>query len=59
MRTVDEIKTNIKFVKQNIKECKERGDNTWITQMLLEEVLKGLQQKERDLHIGGVNDDRP
>lgn len=59
MRTVDEIKTNIKFVKQNIKECKERGDNTWVAQMILEEVLKDLRQKERGLQIGGVNDDRP
>ena len=58
MRTVDDIKANIKFVNQNIKECKERGDNTWVAQMILKEILKDLRQKERDLQIGGVNDDR-
>lgn len=52
MRTVDDIKTNIKFVKQNIKECKERGDNTWVEQMILEELLKELRQKERSLQMG-------
>lgn len=59
MRTIEDIKTDIELVKQDIKECKERGYNTWAAQMDLEELMQELRQKERDLQIGGVNDDRP
>ena len=49
MRTLEDIKTDIELVKQDIKECKERGYNTWAAQMDLEELMQELQQKERGL----------
>ena len=49
MRTIEDIKTDIEFVKQDIKECKERGDNTWAAQRVLDELMRELRQKERGL----------
>lgn len=59
MRTIEDIKTDIEFVKQDIKECKAHGYNTWVAQMDLEELMQELRQKERGLQMGGVNDDQP
>ena len=49
MRTIEDIKMDIEFVKQDIKECKERSYNTWAAQMDLEELMQELRQKERGL----------
>ena len=49
MRTIEDIKTDIEFVKQDIKDCKERGDNTWAAQRVLDELMRELRQKERGL----------
>lgn len=59
MRTIEDIKTDIELVKQDIKECKAHGYNSWAAQMDLEELMQELRQKERGLQMGGVNDDRP
>ena len=53
MRTIDDIKRDIEFVKQDIKECKAHGYNTWSAQMDLEELVQELRQKERSLQMGG------
>lgn len=52
MRTIEDIKADIELVKQDIKECKERGDNTWAAQMVLKEFMRELRQKERDSQMG-------
>lgn len=52
MRTIEDIKTDIEFVKQDIKECKAHGYNTWAAQMDLEELMQELRQKERGFQMG-------
>ena len=48
IRTIEDVKKDIEFVKQDLEECKKRGYSTIMARLDLEELTIELRRLERE-----------
>lgn len=48
MRTIEQIKTDMEFVRKDIEECKKHGYSTLMAQFDLQDLMMELYERERE-----------